>query len=81
MATISAVIITKNEEKNIFRCLDSLQGLVEEIIVVDSFSVDGTPQICRAFSRYSICSDGMAGIWRDKELRKQFGSVRLYFIP
>ncbi len=44
---ISAVIITQNEEKNIGRCLDSLQGIADEILVVDSFSTDGTGAICK----------------------------------
>jgi len=45
---ISAVIITLNEEKNIGRCLDSLQGVVDEIVIVDSFSTDKTEDICKA---------------------------------
>lgn len=45
---LSAVIITFNEEKNIARCLDSLQGVADEIIVVDSFSTDQTKEICQA---------------------------------
>ena len=47
MPKISAVIITFNEEKNIGRCLDSLEGLVDEVVVVDSFSRDQTEAICR----------------------------------
>ena len=43
---ISAVIITLNEEDNIGRCLDSLEGVVDEIVVVDSFSTDATADIC-----------------------------------
>ena len=43
---ISAVIITYNEEKNIRRCLASLQGIAEEIVVVDSHSTDRTKEIC-----------------------------------
>lgn len=45
---ISAVIITLNEEKNIGRCIDSLKGVVDEIIVVDSGSSDNTASICAA---------------------------------
>jgi glycosyltransferase involved in cell wall biosynthesis len=45
MRKISAVIITYNEEKNIGRCIDSLQGVADEILVVDSFSTDRTPEI------------------------------------
>ncbi|SDL04209.1 Glycosyltransferase involved in cell wall bisynthesis [Catalinimonas alkaloidigena] len=48
MPPISAVIITYNEERNIARCLDSLQGVADEIVVVDSFSTDRTEEICRA---------------------------------
>lgn len=44
---ISAVIITFNEEKNIQRCLNSLEGVVDEIVVVDSFSTDKTQEICK----------------------------------
>jgi len=43
---ISAVIITRNEEKNIARCLGSLTW-VDEILVVDGGSTDATLQICR----------------------------------
>ena len=44
---ISAVIITLNEEENIGRCLDSLQGIADEIVVVDSYSTDRTAEVCR----------------------------------
>lgn len=45
---LSAVIITYNEARNIGRCLDSLAGVADEIVVVDSFSTDDTEPICRA---------------------------------
>ncbi len=48
MPAISAVIITLNEEKYIGRCLDSLQGVADEIVVVDSGSTDNTRRICEA---------------------------------
>lgn len=44
--SISAAIICFNEERNIERCLNSLQGVVDEIVVVDSFSTDRTKEIC-----------------------------------
>ena len=46
MLQLSAVVITYNEEKNIRRCIKSIQPVADEIIVVDSFSKDGTRQIC-----------------------------------
>lgn len=42
MNLLSAVIITRNEEENISRCLDSLKDVADEIIVLDSFSTDNT---------------------------------------
>jgi len=42
---ISACVITFNEEKNLSRCLDSLEGLVDEVVVVDSESSDGTRKL------------------------------------
>ncbi len=44
---LSAVIITFNEEKNIERCIKSLDGIADEIIVLDSFSNDRTEEICK----------------------------------
>lgn len=46
MTPVSAVIITFNEENNIGRCLDSLVGVVDDVVVVDSFSTDRTREIC-----------------------------------
>lgn len=46
MNKISAVIITFNEEFTIGRCIDSLIPVADEIIVVDSFSTDGTKKVC-----------------------------------
>ena len=43
---LSVVIITFNEEKNIERCLLSVQSVADEILVVDSFSTDKTLEIC-----------------------------------
>ncbi|MBQ4820242.1 glycosyltransferase family 2 protein [Aquimarina sp. MMG016] len=50
MIKLSAVIITYNEEQKIERCLSSLAGVADEIVVVDSFSTDRTEEICKAFN-------------------------------
>jgi glycosyltransferase involved in cell wall biosynthesis len=47
MIKLSAVIITLNEEEKIKACLDSLLGIADEIVVVDSFSTDRTEALCR----------------------------------
>lgn len=48
MPQISAIIITKNEEKNLSRCLESLKW-ADEIIVLDSGSEDRTIEIAKSF--------------------------------
>lgn len=49
MISLSVVIITFNEEKNIERCLKSVQNVADEIVVVDSFSTDRTKEICEKY--------------------------------
>lgn len=44
---LSVVIITFNEEANIARCLAALGDVADEVLVVDSFSTDGTVAICQ----------------------------------
>lgn len=45
---LSVILITKNEEKHIYACLDSVR-FADEIIVVDSGSTDRTVEIAREF--------------------------------
>jgi len=49
MIKLSVAIITYNEEKNIGRCITSVQSIADEILVVDSFSTDKTEAICNEF--------------------------------
>ncbi len=46
---LSVYIITKNEEQTLPHCLESVQGLADEIIVVDSFSADKTLEIAQKY--------------------------------
>jgi glycosyltransferase involved in cell wall biosynthesis len=50
MKKLSVVIITFNEEKNISKCLASVQDIADEILVVDSFSTDKTRDICTSYN-------------------------------
>lgn len=47
MAEISVVVLTKNEEKNIADCLETLQW-ADELVVLDSCSEDATQEIARS---------------------------------
>ena len=71
MVKISAVIITFNEEKNIARCLESIKGIVDEIIVVDSFSKDKTSEICLSHNVQFIQTD-----WKGYSETKNFANSK-----
>ena len=49
MIKISAVILSFNEERDIGRCLESVMDIADEVLVLDSFSTDGTEAICRKY--------------------------------
>jgi glycosyltransferase involved in cell wall biosynthesis len=46
---LSVCIITKNEENDLPRCLESLKDLTDEILVVDDDSTDKTMEIARKY--------------------------------
>lgn len=50
---ISAIILTKNEEKNIFECLKSISWC-DEIIVIDDSSTDKTLKIVKEFKHSNL---------------------------
>jgi (heptosyl)LPS beta-1,4-glucosyltransferase len=56
MGKLSVTIITKNEEKNIARCLESVKW-ADEIIVFDTSSTDRTVEICKKFTDHVFCVD------------------------
>lgn len=72
---ISAVIHTFNEEKNIVRCLLSLKDWVDEIILVDMNSTDGTREKAREFTKkiYTHPHLGFADPARNFSIEKASG--------
>ena len=49
-SSLSVVVIAKNEEENIAKCLESVRGWADEIVVVDDESEDKTAQVARNFT-------------------------------
>ncbi|AOZ95620.1 tetratricopeptide repeat-containing glycosyltransferase family 2 protein [Butyrivibrio hungatei] len=49
MVTISVCMIVKDEEANLSRCLNSLKGIADEFIIVDTGSTDKTKEIAESF--------------------------------
>lgn len=50
MITISVCMIVKNEEGTLERCLDSLKGIGDEIIIVDTGSNDRTKEVAAKYT-------------------------------
>lgn len=46
---LSAVMIVKNEEERLGKCLESLRGVAQEICIVDTGSTDGTVRIAQRY--------------------------------
>jgi glycosyltransferase involved in cell wall biosynthesis len=59
-AKIAVAMIVRDEEKNLERCLNSVQYIADEIIIVDTGSVDNTIKIAESFGARIINSP-----WRD----------------
>jgi glycosyltransferase involved in cell wall biosynthesis len=49
MIKISVVLAVRNEESNIGRCLESVKGIANEIVVVDEHSTDKTVEIAKKY--------------------------------
>ena len=47
MVDLTVVILTKNEEKNLRKCIESFNGIAKRFIIVDSYSNDKTEEICK----------------------------------
>jgi glycosyltransferase involved in cell wall biosynthesis len=47
MVDLTVLILTKNEEKNLRKCIESFRGIASRVVVVDSYSTDGTVALAR----------------------------------
>lgn len=63
MVDLTVVILTKNEEKNLRKCVESFRGIAKRFVIVDSYSTDGTEALCTQL---------------DKELRAIGASLDFY---
>jgi glycosyltransferase involved in cell wall biosynthesis len=66
---ISATVITLNEQRHIRQCLESLQGIADEMIVVDSGSQDATLEIAAHLGAKTFVRE-----WTNYAEQKNFAS-------
>lgn len=51
MVDLTVVILTKNEEKNLRKCIESFRGIAKRFVIVDSFSTDRTEDLCNELNQ------------------------------
>jgi glycosyltransferase involved in cell wall biosynthesis len=71
MQNISVVIICKNEKDEIGRCIQSLDGLTDDVVVVDNGSTDDTQSIARKAGA-RVIEDTWEGFGRTKKKATAF---------
>lgn len=78
MASLSVILITKNEADNIRECLESV-AWADEIIVVDSGSTDGTTEIARKMGARVFVHDDWPGFGPQKNRALGYASKEWVF--
>lgn len=69
--TLSVILITKNEADRVEKCLLSIKNLADEIIVLDSGSIDQTVAICEKYTDKVTITDWPGfGIQKQRALNK-----------
>jgi glycosyltransferase involved in cell wall biosynthesis len=75
MKTLSVIIITKNEEKNLEECINSLDGIAHEIVVVDYLSSDSTPEIAKRLGAKFHATSSWHGFGNQKNIALSLASM------
>lgn len=68
---ISLCMIVKNEEKYLHKCLESVRGLVDEIIIVDTGSTDAPREIAALAVREQMWKEALTFYDRLLNLKKE----------
>lgn len=71
-ASLTVAMITKNEAENLRPCLESLHGIADQIVILDSGSTDETAQIAAEFNCDFHQNSVWPGFGRQRQLAQQF---------
>lgn len=72
MPTLAAALIVKNEAQDIAFCLNTLKDWVDEIIILDSGSTDGTQEIAASYGAKVYSHTDWAGFGKQRQLAQQY---------
>ena len=70
--TLAVALIVKNEAENLNACLETVQGWVDEIVVLDSGSTDATEQIARRFTDKFFTNINWPGFGRQRQIAQSY---------
>lgn len=73
---VSACLIVRNELKTLPACLRTLIGYVDEIVIVDTGSTDGTQYLIKGWQK--SCSNGTQIIYDEYKWHDDFSAARNY---
>lgn len=77
MVDLTVVILTKNEEKNIRKCIESFRGIAKRFVIIDSNSTDNTEKICKILNnelaKINSCVDFYQHKWNDYASQLNWG--------
>lgn len=51
MVDLTIIILTKNEDANLRKCIESFRGIAKRFVIVDSFSTDETEMLCHQLNK------------------------------
>lgn len=63
MNNLTAIILTKDEQLHIRRCLENIAPICDKIYVIDCFSTDHTVDICQEFSNVEVIQHEWPGLY------------------
>lgn len=71
-ATLCVAMIVKNEQRHLEACLNSVCEWVDEIVILDSGSTDGTEAIARRYTANFYTSDGWPGFGKQRQNAQKY---------
>ena len=66
MIDLTVVILTKNEENNLRKCIESFKGIAKRFVIIDSYSTDGTKQLCEILNKELRSKDSYIDFYENK---------------